>query len=72
MSYKAVYARHGGRYFEHCESFEEAVESLRAGRDNCELFQICIVAPNGKIFTEGDPTFDIYDIRTLLSARVCR
>lgn len=61
MSFKAVYSRHGGRYFEDCPTFEEAVEFLQTGRDFCKLFQICVVDPRGKIFVEQDPTFDISD-----------
>lgn len=60
-TYKAVYSRYGGRYFEDCDTLEEAVRYLSFGADYGALFQVCIVEPSGKVLTEADAMFEIVD-----------
>lgn len=59
MSFKSVYARHFGRYASDHASLDEAVGFLRSGADDCQLFPICIVGPDGKVYFEKSPTFNI-------------
>jgi hypothetical protein len=61
MSFKAVYARYFVKEYEEFETLDEAITFLVHGSDHGDLFQICIVGPDGTVYKQDRPTFDLSD-----------